>query len=196
MLSTLKPIATKNLQPIARLFKNVNPNYITLMGMIFPILFFICILYKLYIPALFVFIFNSVDMLDGMVARSHNKVTPFGGFLDSTIDRFSDYVVLIAFSFGALVPWIIVAPLVLLTYLISYIRSRTELAAQGKLVADVGIIERTERLFFVFIALLLYVMFPSLRFVNLNIISLTFIILILLSAVTVFQRIYFAYKRL
>ena len=36
---------------------------------------------------------NVFDMLDGQVARRTNRVTLFGGFLDSSLDRLSDMVV-------------------------------------------------------------------------------------------------------
>ena len=146
MLSILKPVTEKTLQPFAHLLRNVNPNLITLLGLIFPILFFILVQHKMYVLALTVFIFNAVDMLDGQVARSQNKVTPFGGFLDSTVDRFADFTIIVAFGFAEIVEWQFVLTLLLLTYLISYIRSRVELASNNKITANIGLMERTERL--------------------------------------------------
>jgi len=52
-------------------------------------------------------------MLDGMVARKYHKVTAYGGFLDSTMDRVADFLIITAFSFGGIVRWEIVAPLLL-----------------------------------------------------------------------------------
>jgi archaetidylinositol phosphate synthase len=196
MLSVFKPISEKALQPIARPLRNVSPNIITLFGVVFPVVFFVLIIHGLYWYALVVFILNAVDMLDGIVARSQHKVTAFGGFLDSTVDRFADFMILVAFGFANLVPWGIVLTLVLLTYLISYIRSRTELAAKGTLVANVGIMERTERLVVLFIGLLLYTLLPHVALAAHNILSLTFLLLIVLSAVTVVQRVTFAYEKL
>lgn len=166
------------------------------MGLVFPVVFFWCLVNELYVFALIAFIFNGLDLLDGMVARMQNKVTAFGGFLDSTIDRFADFTVLVAFGFAGLVAWEIILPLVLLTYLISYIRSRTELAAKGTLVASVGFVERTERLLVVFVGLALYALFPDARLFEQNILTLTFVLLTVLSAVTVGQRVVFAYQKL
>lgn len=196
MLSVLKPISERALQPIARPLRNVPPNIITLFGLLFPIIFFILIVHKQYWLALVVFVLNAVDMLDGIVARAQHKVTAFGGFLDSTVDRFADFTILVAFGFADLVPWSVVLVLVLLTYLISYIRSRTELAAKGNLVASVGIIERTERLVVLFVGLLAYALWPGVRADGQSILILTFFVLIALSAVTVAQRVAFAYKKL
>jgi archaetidylinositol phosphate synthase len=196
MLSTLKPHAEKKLRPVARLFSKINPNVISLTGLIFPVLFFVFLINKDYILALLVFLFNGMDMVDGMVARDQGKVTAFGGFLDSTIDRFADFTIIAAFGFSRLVGYDIVLPLIMLTYLISYIRSRTELAAKGKLVASVGLIERTERLIAIFIGLMLYAIFPNATISGQNIVSITFILLILLSLITVAQRVAFAYSNL
>jgi archaetidylinositol phosphate synthase len=197
MLTTFKPIAEKSLKPLAHLLRNTSPNLISLTGLIFPVLFFVFLMNEWYALALITFIFNGMDMLDGMVARAQGKVTAFGGFLDSTIDRFADFTVLVAFGFAGLVRWEIVLPLVLLTYLISYIRSRTELAAKDKnLVASVGLVERTERLILVFIGLLFYAIFPSTTLAGQNIITLTFLVLAVLSAITVGQRVVFAYRKL
>lgn len=197
MLTVFKPVAEKTLTPVARLLQNVPPNVLTLLGLIFPILFFVFLLQGWYALALVALVLNVADMLDGLVARSQNKVTAFGGFLDSTIDRFADFTVLAAFAFADIVSWKIVAPLLLLSFLISYIRSRTELAAKGNLVAAVGIVERTERLALTFTGLLLYAIWPHIETVfGLNFAALVFVILIALSVVTVGQRVLFAYRKL
>ena len=196
MLTVLKPVVEKALQPVARLLKNVSPNAISLLGLLFPVLFFLCVMHKLYALALVVFIFNGVDLLDGMVARATGKVTAFGGFLDSTIDRFADFTVIAAFGFAGIVGWNVIVPLLLFSFLISYIRSRIELAAQGKISAAVGLVERTERLLTIFVALLLYMIFPHVTLWNLNLAELAMIILTVLSAYTVGQRVQFAYKKL
>lgn len=196
MLTVFKPVAEKSLAPMAHLLRHVNPNALTLLGIVFPIIFFVLIANELYALALVALVLNLADMLDGLVARSQNKVTAFGGLLDSTVDRFADFVVIVAFSFAGLVSWDIVAPLLVFTYLISYIRSRTELAAKGKLVASVGIMERTERFIAIFIGLAAYALWPSVTVNGLNILSVTFLLLIVLSAITVGQRMWFAYRKL
>lgn len=196
MLSTLKPLAEKPLQPFVKLFINVSPNLITLLGLIFPIAFFMTVISGHYVWALVFLALSALDMLDGMVARAHGKVTAFGGFLDSTIDRFADFVIIAAFGFAHLVNWQIVLTLILLSFMISYIRSRTELAAKGKLVASVGIIERTERLIGVGLGLLFFMLFKTTVIYGQNLLAVSLLILAALSLVTVLQRIFFAYKNL
>ncbi|HKR81407.1 MAG TPA: CDP-alcohol phosphatidyltransferase family protein [Candidatus Saccharimonadales bacterium] len=196
MLTFAKPHAEKALKPLGRLLKNVNPNVITLFGLVFPVVFFVLILHKQYVWGLVAIVLCAGDMLDGMVARMQNKVTAFGGFLDSTIDRFADFVMLVAFGYAGLVGWNIVLPLVMCTYLISYIRSRTELAAKYQLVAAVGILERTERFIGLFAGLLLFAVFPKMHVLGQNLMAVTFAALLVLSVVTVAQRVVFAYKHL
>jgi archaetidylinositol phosphate synthase len=196
MLSTLKPVAEKVLQPVAWSLRLVNPNILTLLGLVFPVIFFVLILNEQYGWALLVLVLNAADMLDGMVARSQGRVTAFGGFLDSTVDRFADFTIIASFAFAGLAGWEIVAPLLMLTYLISYIRSRTELAAKGDLVASVGLIERTERFIVIFLGLLAYTIWPDASVFGHSLITIAFVLLILLSLITVAQRITFAYRKL
>lgn len=197
VLSAFKPALEKYLQPVAHVLRDVNPNALTIVGLIFPVLFFAALRYEVHWLALMVLALSGFDMLDGMVARGQGKVTAFGGFLDSTIDRFADFVIVAAFGYAALVSWEVVLPLLLLTYLISYMRSRTELAAKGKIAANVGIVERGERITLIFTALLIYTVFPTFTlFGGKNVLTLAFLLLIFLSLITIAQRFAFAYKKL
>jgi len=195
MLSSKKSTVEAYLHPIVKYLSHANPNTLTLLGSIPPLLFFVCILYHSYILALIAFVGNGFDMLDGMVARKYHKVTPFGGFLDSTMDRVADFLLITAFAFGGIVRWEIVAPFLLFAYLTSYVRSRGELA-NPKVSFAMGLIERPERLVLIFFALLLYILFPTITFLNLNVAEATFIFIMLLSLYTVIQRIVHAYKKL
>jgi len=196
MLTIFKPAAEKALKPVAHLLRNVDPNIISLTGVIFPALFVWFVIEGWYAAALVMIPLTALDTVDGMVARTQGKVTAFGGFLDSTIDRFADFAVLVAFGFAEIVPWGVVLPVVLLSYLISYIRSRTELAAKGTITASVGIVERTERLIAVFVALLLYTIFPDFVLWDYDLATWVFVLLGVFSAITVGQRIAFAYRNL
>jgi CDP-diacylglycerol--glycerol-3-phosphate 3-phosphatidyltransferase len=77
---------------LARL--NPNPNLLSVIGL--GINIFAAVLYGLgrFFSAGLVMIFaNIFDMLDGRVARLTGRVTKFGAFLDSSLDRLSDMVV-------------------------------------------------------------------------------------------------------
>ncbi len=102
------------------------------------------------------FIAGSIlDILDGALARSHGKLTPFGGFLDSTTDRMSEGLIL---GSVALVlarqghTWALASVFVALvgSFLVSYTRAKAE--AIG-LRCEVGLMSRTERIVLVAAAL-------------------------------------------
>jgi CDP-diacylglycerol--glycerol-3-phosphate 3-phosphatidyltransferase len=101
------------------------------------------------------------DMIDGAAARAANRATQFGAFLDSTMDRYSEMVVLL----GALVyyltrspaaPESLTAVLIFLalggSFLVSYTRARAEGIGMS---CEVGIAERPERLVITIIGALL-----------------------------------------
>jgi phosphatidylglycerophosphate synthase len=81
-------------------------------------------------------------------------------------------------------------------FLVSYIRSRGELASNKTVSFNMGLIERTERFIGIFIGLVGYIFAPSFTFGGFNILELTFILLIFSSFITVIQRILWAYKKL
>src|SRR5215831_13460314 len=77
---------------IARL--DPNPNLLSVIGL--GINIFAAILYgtgRFFYAGLVMIFANIFDMLDGRVARLTNRVTRFGAFLDSSLDRLSDMVV-------------------------------------------------------------------------------------------------------
>jgi phosphatidylglycerophosphate synthase len=196
MLSHKKSQIETHLEPLVGLLSKVNPNVLTLIGSIPPLLFFVFVIYKMYFLAFIALLGSAVDLLDGMVARKYNKVTNFGGFFDSIIDRVGDFLYITAFSFSGIVRWEIAAPLLLFSFMTSYIRSRAGLAANSHMEFAVGLIERPERLLFIFLSLLLFTIFPEISLNGLNLAELAFLLLTFLSFVTVIQRTIHAYKKL
>ena len=104
------------------------------------------------------------DLTDGAVARSANKVTRFGAFLDSVMDRYSDLILLT----GLLVHYarierfsyiVLTAVVMTGTVLVSYSRARAEnLIPKCK----VGFMERPERIVLLIIGALFNRMAPVL----------------------------------
>jgi CDP-diacylglycerol--glycerol-3-phosphate 3-phosphatidyltransferase len=90
------------------------------------------------------------DALDGVVARRTNKVTVFGAFYDSTLDRVADGALLAGLAyFYAVNPihankWMLAITLagIIGTYLVSYARARAEALGIN---AKVGVMQRAER---------------------------------------------------
>jgi CDP-diacylglycerol--glycerol-3-phosphate 3-phosphatidyltransferase len=79
---------------LARL--NLNPNYLTLFGLLVNLIaaFLFGFGYFFY-AGFFLFLSGALDILDGSVARLAQRVTKFGAFFDSVLDRYSDLVVFI-----------------------------------------------------------------------------------------------------
>jgi CDP-diacylglycerol---glycerol-3-phosphate 3-phosphatidyltransferase len=99
-----------------------------------------------------VFVFS--DMLDGTMARLSGRSSPWGAFLDSTLDRIADAAV-----FGGLVLWFaregqpLEAGLALFCLVVGVLTSYAKARAEGLgMTADVGVAERSERLIVVFVA--------------------------------------------
>ncbi len=139
---------------------------------------------------------SPIDMLDGIIARANNRVTKFGGFLDSTLDRIGDFLIIVGLYYGGLTTLPLTGVLLLSTYLISYSRSRAELASGGQLQFNYGIIERPERIIYIASTILLYIFIPEQTIIGLPLSQLLIGILTILSIFTFGQRVYYAYKKL
>src|SRR5215475_2722316 len=75
---------------------HINPNILTVIGVSLNVgcgLLFG--LGRFFSAGIVLIIANLFDMLDGQVARLSGRVTRFGGFLDSSLDRLSDMVVFV-----------------------------------------------------------------------------------------------------
>ncbi len=77
-------------------YGHINPNILTVVGVAINagsgLLFG---LGQFFWAGIVLIVANLFDMLDGQVARLSGRVTSFGGFLDSSLDRLSDMVVFV-----------------------------------------------------------------------------------------------------
>ncbi len=128
---------------------NLSPNWFTIVGLLLNVLVAVVIASgSLVLSGILLIGAGLFDMLDGAVARASNQITRFGGFLDSTLDRYSEAVIylglLIYFQHHHTGSYAI--PLVYATaigsLMVSYARARAEAAGVG---AEVGIFARPER---------------------------------------------------
>ncbi|TFG01414.1 MAG: CDP-alcohol phosphatidyltransferase family protein [Promethearchaeota archaeon] len=137
----------------------VTPNVATILMLIFAIFSFISLVffYNLLYFAIFIFITGIMDGVDGAIARLTNKSTKFGGFFDSIMDRFSEFIIflgLFIFCWDQLL-WnlidmkFIIFISFLASIMISYTRSRAENFYKGDF--DVGLMARSERLLYLMI---------------------------------------------
>jgi phosphatidylglycerophosphate synthase len=75
---------------------HINPNILTVIGVSLNVGCGLLFGFGRFFSAGIVLIVaNLFDMLDGQVARLSGRVTRFGGFLDSSLDRLSDMVVFV-----------------------------------------------------------------------------------------------------
>ena len=90
------------------------------------------------------------DILDGALARSTNAAYPYGAFLDSTLDRYSEGAVYLGLAayFVTIDPplqeWLVLATLAALagSFLVSYVRARAQSLG---FTCKTGLFQRPER---------------------------------------------------
>ena len=104
------------------------------------------------------------DMVDGRVARETNRVTRFGGFFDSVLDRYSDLALLMGLLvwYGSMNRpfYVVLTALVMAaSVMISYTRARAENSIPT---CKVGFMERPERVVLLIIGALFDRMAPVL----------------------------------
>ncbi|HVW08215.1 MAG TPA: CDP-alcohol phosphatidyltransferase family protein [Bryobacteraceae bacterium] len=163
----------------------VHPNVLTFIGLLINIWAAVLFSYGKFLYAGLVVIGAGLfDMVDGRVARSTNRVTRFGGFFDSVLDRYSDLALLM----GLLVYYasinrffyIVLTSIVMTgTVLTSYARARAENTIPK---CKVGFLERPERVVLIIIGALANKMAPVLW------------VLAVLSNITVISRIIFTWE--
>ena len=136
----------------------LTPNALTAIGLILNVVVAAVIATGHLVPGgVLLLIASGFDMLDGAVARASGTVTRFGGFLDSTIDRYSEAVVLggvLLYVLGTgdyRLGSLLVFAATIGSIMISYARARAE-AAGWK--ASVGLLARPERVVVLAIGLL------------------------------------------
>jgi CDP-diacylglycerol--glycerol-3-phosphate 3-phosphatidyltransferase len=126
------------------------------------------------------------DLVDGVVARHRGVATRFGAFLDSTLDRWVDVVLLVGISVhyaGEGAPQhVALAGLALATtVLVSYTKARAELVL-GRF--EIGLLERAERVVILAAGALFGLIVAALWIIAIG------------SAITAGQRIALAYREM
>jgi CDP-diacylglycerol---glycerol-3-phosphate 3-phosphatidyltransferase len=168
----------------------LTPNAISLTGLALNIVAAVLVYEDYYFLGGIAFIVGSVmDTLDGRYSRMSGKGSQFGAFLDSTLDRVSEGIVLaaVAAQFAEAGDDFAVAATViavLASVMVSYTRARAE--ALG-VTGDVGIAPRAVRVVILSIGLL-FAKGASLG--DFELLEPAVYVLAVLSIVTVFQRIF------
>ena len=179
-------------RPAVRLLSKtrITPNIISWFGFLLALVATALIITGNALTAgIVVLVAGFFDMLDGALARLTNRVTRFGGILDSTLDRFAEAAVLLGImalfiqrqSTGGI---LLVGIALLTSLMVSYIRARAEAAG---LECKVGIFIRTERVIILALGLLLSQINYAL--------SISLIIIVLFSTISIIQRLIFVWHQ-
>ena len=181
---SLDPVIIK----VYRLFfrdSSINPNIFTILGALFG---YVCCVYIALgyplISGIALLLSGFFDLLDGALARVSKRVTPFGGFLDSVLDRYTDLFVLYGISIYFLRQSEVIYSVITImasigVAIIPYAKARAEAAS---LRCNTGILERPERIIILLIGLFF------------NLLPYAVIVTAVLSHITVIQRIVFVWR--
>ena len=187
MISRYREAARVWSDPVGRSLVRLHlrPNHLTLIGLGVSLVAAAAIVTgHIRTGGVLLVIAGLCDFFDGSLARASGMVTPFGAFLDSVIDRYSDIVVLLAIvvlfartphTRGALVA---MAGLVG-SVMVSYTKAR---ASSIGVECTIGFMERPERMICLILGALLDVLEPALW------------VLAVLANLTALQRIAFTWR--
>jgi archaetidylinositol phosphate synthase len=191
----------ENLQPVLEkmgiLFASMglSPNALTLIGFITTIIASIIfglnslqlepILNSSVVGSIMLLIAGFFDVIDGSVAKITKKTSKKGAFLDSTLDKISEAIIFLGIAIGELANPILCLIGVSSSLLVSYTRSRAE--TLGLDLSGVGFGERAERL----LVLAIMGFFPFSYSLEYGV-----IIVIVISIITVIQRVHKSLKKL
>lgn len=177
------------LLPVARFFGRLglSPNGVSMLGLIsyggigcaiglgHPLL-----------AGVLLAVLGPLDAVDGLLAREQGRVTRFGAFLDSCLDRYAEYFLFLGLAvfFHQRGDGFAGELLVLFAFsgslLVSYTRARAEALGFS---CTVGMLTRFERLFILAVGLLFGWILPALA------------VIAVLAHVTAFQRMFHVYRK-
>jgi CDP-diacylglycerol--glycerol-3-phosphate 3-phosphatidyltransferase len=164
----------------------ISPNALTFIGLLINIYGAVLLAQGRFFAAGLVIIGAGIfDMVDGRVARETNRVTRFGGFFDSVLDRYSDLALLMGLlvyyaNIGRNFYVVLTAVVMTASVMISYTRARSENTIPQ---CKVGFLERPERIVLLIIGALFDRMAPVLW------------VIAVLGNITVIHRMIYTYEQ-
>ncbi len=196
VISPLSSTDTRAMMRNRLIDSRLTPNAISLTGLALNVLAAVLVWQQLFFLGGVAFIIGSImDTLDGRYSRMSGKGTAFGAFLDSTLDRCEEGIVLtaVAVSFARQHNQLAVAAVVvavLASLMVSYTRARAEaLGVECK----VGIATRAVRVVILSIGLVLA---RGASLGHFDLLAPAVYVLALLSIFTVLQRIVHVHAQL
>lgn len=138
----------------------ITPNMLTLFGLVLNIAVAVLLATgHLVAGGIMVIVAGLFDLLDGALARITGKMSPFGAFLDSVVDRYSEAVVLLGLFLyyypqpgnQGLISVVLIYAILFGSMMISYARAR---AGALHIQNEVGLMARPERIVLIALGLL------------------------------------------
>jgi CDP-diacylglycerol---glycerol-3-phosphate 3-phosphatidyltransferase len=161
VLERVRPLVRRTAEGPARLLSRLGltPNSLTLIGLLLNVAVALVLAAgQLVLGGVLFLLANAFDTLDGTMARITGKVTRFGAFFDSTLDRYAEAVVYLGlsawlFSEGDGLSLLAAYLAIIGSLMVSYTRARAEgLGLSG----EVGWLPRPERIVLLSLGLLLH----------------------------------------
>ncbi len=129
--------------------QSISPTQLTLAGAALSLL--TGVIYAkgyLFLGGVVLFVAGAADLLDGLLARTTGKTSAFGAFLDSVVDRYSDFFVFAGLATyyiqnGEVFWFFVMLGIILGSGVISYTKARAENFIKD---CSVGLFGRSERI--------------------------------------------------
>jgi CDP-diacylglycerol---glycerol-3-phosphate 3-phosphatidyltransferase len=151
VLGRYKEHVARIADPVARalLGARVRPNQLTVLGLSISALSGVAFAAdRQRLAGLLLALAGALDILDGALARASGQASPFGAFLDSVLDRYSDLLVLAGIGVHFMridraADVVVTMAALIGTVMVSYTRARAESVGVD---CKVGFMERGERI--------------------------------------------------
>jgi len=187
MLSHYKVSIQGAADPVARLLlqAHVRPNQLTVVGLgVSAVAAQMFYLGRLRLAAALLAVAGLCDFFDGTLARLAGSESPYGAFLDSVVDRYSDLVVLLGivlyYERAEEAAGVFFTMLTLLgTVMVSYTKARAQSIG---LSCEIGLMERPERMIVLIAGALFQLLTPAMLALG------------VLTNITALQRIIYVWK--
>jgi CDP-diacylglycerol--glycerol-3-phosphate 3-phosphatidyltransferase len=191
----------------------LTPNALTIVGFLGTCLAAIAAANQAWVLAgILVIVFGIFDLFDGALARATGQTSTFGAFLDSTLDRTGESLVLAGVAYGCAAAGFalgagLAATAIALASVVTYARAKAEVIG---LRGDIGIAPRPERLLILAVGLVITGLLGGIEAIdcgNLDCITtgspvgqwtiaIALGVIAVLSAITIIQRILHVRKQL
>lgn len=185
----VRRLSMRIMRPLAE--SRITPNMLSWAGLLFNVVTAVVIGSGFLFAAGMLLLLSSVfDMADGALARVSNRTSPFGDFLDATLDRLAEAIIGLGLVWHALASGDdltagLCYAFVLGSIMVSYARARAEVL---QLDCEVGFMARPERIIILAFGLILA---WATREVTLTVIL---AVLCISTYYTVAQRIFHVYR--